>query len=229
MTESNSNSSSIHIRLLLKSFNCPSCNKIFKILVKPNELISKCPTCSYELCPETKEKEQPQRNDPNQLGVEHHISVLTERSISREIYGNIISDIDNSFISHLLNSGLSDFVIVRRINFQNGEENKCVKVEHNIIEKLKHFKMDKKLCKQKENGEIEFPKCIICLLEINEGIDSILLPCEHIYHEKCIIQWFKTHNTCPLCRFEITGEKFKNDSCENDRNQNNQMILEDID
>ena len=163
------------------------------------------------------------------MDVENHINFLIERSISGEIYDNIISDIDNSFISHLLNTGLSDFVIVSRINFQNEEENKCVKVEQSIIEKLKHFKMDKKQCKQKENGEMEFPKCIICLLEINEGIDSILLPCEHIYHEKCIIQWFKTHNTCPLCRFEITDEKFKNDSCENDINQNNQIIFEDID
>ena len=228
MIESNSTSIPSHIRMLLKSFNCPSCNKIFKILVKPNELISKCPTCSYEPCPEIKKKKQPQRNGRNQSELDHHINVCIERGIGREIYDDIISDIDNSFISYLLNSGLSDLVIVSRINSRNGEENKCVKVEQNIIEKLKHFKMDKKQCKKKENGEIEFPKCIICLLEIKEGIDIILLPCEHIYHEKCIIQWFKTHNTCPLCRFEITGEKFKNNSGENDRNQNNRVIFEDI-
>jgi len=35
-------------------------------------------------------------------------------------------------------------------------------------------------------------------LEIKDSI--ITKKCKHCFHKKCIEQWFKNHNTCPLCR-----------------------------
>ena len=29
---------------------------------------------------------------------------------------------------------------------------------------------------------------------------AILLPCEHLFHQKCIKKWFKRNPSCPLCR-----------------------------
>jgi len=44
--------------------------------------------------------------------------------------------------------------------------------------------------------------------------DSIITKkCKHCFHKKCIEQWFKDHNTCPLCRYE-----FKNDNNDNNNN-----------
>lgn len=46
--------------------------------------------------------------------------------------------------------------------------------------------------------------CPICQ-EDYETVGSVVtrLPCRHLFHEPCIAKWFKQHNTCPACRFEM--------------------------
>ncbi|KAL3106119.1 hypothetical protein niasHT_027074 [Heterodera trifolii] len=48
-------------------------------------------------------------------------------------------------------------------------------------------------------------ECAICLDQISAGTLAKQMPsCEHIYHENCIINWFRVgHNTCPICRQQI--------------------------
>ena len=50
-------------------------------------------------------------------------------------------------------------------------------------------------------------------------MDCISLPCDHIFHQACITKWFEIHNTCPLCRFELSNKSFEN---KNGVNQNNE-------
>lgn len=35
---------------------------------------------------------------------------------------------------------------------------------------------------------------------------AITLPCEHSFHDDCIIQWLKTNGTCPVCRFSLVEQ-----------------------
>ena len=42
--------------------------------------------------------------------------------------------------------------------------------------------------------------CNVCLEGYLEGQLSIKLDCCHCFHDKCIIQWLKMRNTCPVCR-----------------------------
>jgi hypothetical protein len=44
-------------------------------------------------------------------------------------------------------------------------------------------------------------QCAICLEESSEV--SVLLPCEHRFHEACVQQWAGISNSCPICRSRI--------------------------
>jgi hypothetical protein len=44
--------------------------------------------------------------------------------------------------------------------------------------------------------------CVICHEDINFGVKT---RCGHHFHDKCIIEWLKQNNKCPLCRGEIVG------------------------
>ncbi|XP_059654804.1 E3 ubiquitin ligase BIG BROTHER-related-like [Cornus florida] len=45
--------------------------------------------------------------------------------------------------------------------------------------------------------------CTICLENFSDGDLSTRMPCSHIYHEHCIVQWLNTNHSCPVCRFEM--------------------------
>ena len=70
------------------------------------------------------------------------------------------------------------------------------------LKKLKRFPLAERFC-QKKDGRRELPNCCICQCEIELGKETVLLPCGHMYHWDCCLEWLKTNNTCPICRFEI--------------------------
>lgn len=76
--------------------------------------------------------------------------------------------------------------------------------------------------------------CVICLdnfmpeeekLKIENFLDkkklkeekTTFLECGHQFHEKCIVEWLKTQNKCPLCRIKI---KYDKDNKKNEFNRN---------
>lgn len=44
-------------------------------------------------------------------------------------------------------------------------------------------------------------QCAVCL---EKRCNTLLLPCSHQFHARCIIQWTERQFSCPLCRSEIT-------------------------
>ena len=49
-------------------------------------------------------------------------------------------------------------------------------------------------------------ECAICLEKFDEESEVTPLPCDirHYFHNKCIEDWFKNNNTCPLCKKVIS-------------------------
>jgi len=57
-----------------------------------------------------------------------------------------------------------------------------------------------------ENGEAGFTNstsCNICLAPYELGEEVRTVQCMHKFHKNCISEWFKTHDTCPVCRNKI--------------------------
>ena len=46
-------------------------------------------------------------------------------------------------------------------------------------------------------------ECCICLDTFLHDIIALKLPCQHIYHKQCIVEWFTKSNECPTCRYQL--------------------------
>ncbi|RZC61755.1 hypothetical protein C5167_023546 [Papaver somniferum] len=49
----------------------------------------------------------------------------------------------------------------------------------------------------------EDAECCICLTSYDDGAEIHGLPCNHHFHETCIVKWLKINASCPLCKFNI--------------------------
>ncbi|KAK3026018.1 hypothetical protein RJ639_040394 [Escallonia herrerae] len=47
--------------------------------------------------------------------------------------------------------------------------------------------------------------CAICFQDLSSGSQVVVsrMPCSHVFHEGCIVEWLKHNHLCPLCRFEM--------------------------
>ena len=102
----------------------------------------------------------------------------------------------------------------------------CYVPENEREKKIKEFLENNR---KKQINHIVNETCIICLDNLptdnNETKDKknsqtkeekiAILDCGHRFHDKCIIEWLKKHDKCPLCRIKV---KFDNN---NNENQNN--------
>ncbi|KAL4333646.1 hypothetical protein GQ457_07G004080 [Hibiscus cannabinus] len=45
--------------------------------------------------------------------------------------------------------------------------------------------------------------CAICLDGLSSGCKAKRMPCSHVFHGDCIVNWLGISNICPTCRFEL--------------------------
>ena len=55
----------------------------------------------------------------------------------------------------------------------------------------------------------EKKNCVICLEDFKNRDKAIILPCIHLFHKNCIKSWLKGHNSCPICKFKLTGSNIQ--------------------
>lgn len=90
---------------------------------------------------------------------------------------------------------------------------------------------DHKTVKKSEDDDIDDDKrCAICLENFIPKEVVMVTPCNHMFHEDCILPWVKCSGKCPVCRFvfcERNGESGTS-STNNGNVVNDRMLGNDL-
>jgi hypothetical protein len=43
----------------------------------------------------------------------------------------------------------------------------------------------------------------ICMMDYKDGEVIVATPCEHLFHKRCLQEWFQLSRTCPVCRTDV--------------------------
>ena len=71
------------------------------------------------------------------------------------------------------------------------------------IAKLNKFILNDENRKKDKDGNAEINTCCICLNDLKNNEEVVLLSCKHILHWNCGLNWFKIKNICPMCKYVI--------------------------
>lgn len=53
----------------------------------------------------------------------------------------------------------------------------------------------------------EEKQCTICLESFVPKDQVLMTPCDHMFHNKCLVPWVKRHGNCPVCRYKLFERK----------------------
>ncbi|XP_077369662.1 E3 ubiquitin-protein ligase RNF126-like [Festucalex cinctus] len=49
-------------------------------------------------------------------------------------------------------------------------------------------------------------ECPVCREDYSVGESVRQLPCNHLFHNDCVVPWLEQHDTCPVCRKSLNGQ-----------------------
>ncbi|KAI1814312.1 hypothetical protein GGS20DRAFT_585594 [Poronia punctata] len=90
--------------------------------------------------------------------------------------------------------------IISNLMEANPQSNAPPPATENAIAALPRKKLDEGMLGPELKGE-----CTICIDEVTVGVEVMVLPCRHWFHEDCAKLWLEQHNSCPICRAAIDG------------------------
>ncbi|XP_061987976.1 NEP1-interacting protein-like 1 [Rosa rugosa] len=131
----------------------------------------------------------------SQVGVPYHVQPLMIQKISTDAH-QIANDPGNMYLNtipmvvslRVPQDGLPEFPV---------HEIRFVPTSKSAIEEMLESRVKIEGCEE---------QCMVCLDEILIGGEATCMPCSHVFHESCIVNWLQKSNLCPLCRFEMPAE-----------------------
>lgn len=73
---------------------------------------------------------------------------------------------------------------------------------HDSLESIPIIEISSPMVPCSSSEESSLP-CAICIEDFVVGESARRLPCNHLYHNNCIVPWLTSHSSCPICRFEL--------------------------
>lgn len=116
--------------------------------------------------------------------------------------GLTIHQFDINLVSNFINPANSD---LGNLPPRTNRENDYHPVPPEELARIPHVILEEKYGKRQKSGDFEYPQCPVCCSNMKKGEEIMLVPCGHMYHTECITPWFAEHNSCPVCRREISA------------------------
>ncbi|KAI8896393.1 hypothetical protein BC833DRAFT_597565 [Globomyces pollinis-pini] len=94
--------------------------------------------------------------------------------------------------------------IITRLMEMHDQDNRPPAASEEVLNTLPRLKFESDLNEHKE--------CPVCQDDFTENIDIIRLPCQHIFHPNCILDWLKLNGTCPVCRYSLVDSPVREEA-----------------
>ena len=142
----------------------------------------------------------PQAQKCPKCGIELHQNEMSDHLLVHQLDEENNIPENNSLLSHMVDLRSNLEALLERINQPTQHP-----VPDTIVNELPEITIDSV---DKLDGDKK--DCTICLNSFKHGDKALILPCIHIFHTDCIKNWFKTQNTCPICKFKINANSLNN-------------------
>lgn len=139
-------------------------------------------------------------NDNGRRNVRRHFSGLLFNIIGADNPFRLLSPISPIIRNHFIQNYEDNIDnIISEIMLHDTNKYGNPPAAKNAIEKLEKCKISEKIMKEfgVENS------CAVCKDEFIIGEECLLMPCNHHFHENCLLPWLKERNSCPVCRYEL--------------------------
>jgi len=142
-------------------------------------------------CPLTTSCHQTTRSHGNLKGIRFHV-IADFHFQARQVDGGLV----------LISSPdeVDDICMDEERRAQGSEEATTAKM---AIAKLDRLNVTTSAARSSEFGQ---QGCCICFEDFDEAVEDLdlaRLPCCHVFHYHCIVQWLERSQVCPLCRHQV--------------------------
>ena len=181
-----------------KEYYCYNCKKKFNKIYIENTSIE-CTFCYSQLCEELLPSYDTDIIPPDKFKPYSSIPQEQEPRIIR------LTNPNNplvQFVTDLINSEYENDEIENILNYIfNNDNNRygSPPASKNEILKLNKYTLTEEKLKN-FGGE---NTCSVCKEDFSVGNKMMDLPCNHYFHEECLMPWLNQHDSCPICRFEL--------------------------
>ena len=181
-----------------KNYWCYNCKKKFSKLYIENSTVE-CIFCYSQFCEEILPNYENDILPPDKFRPYSTLPQEEEPTVVRLTNPNYALV---QFIMNLINMEYENDEIENILNYIiNNDNNKygSPPAAKSEVEKLKKYDLTKEKLLSFGNENT----CSVCKEEFVIGNKLVDLPCQHYFHEECLMPWLNQHDSCPICRYEL--------------------------